>query len=88
MQSEPTVLLPDSKYDGLYKLNREPRKNLVPHNATSWNIVSAMFKAHQTADFRDLAVAVRNHKHYGTDERYPQNFIKYCIRSGWLSRAL
>lgn len=87
MNREPKVDLTNSDYDGSYFLARSPSRPLVAHNATSWSIVETILIARGSADFRDMAVAVRNHRHYGTDEGHPQEFIKYCIRRGWLKRA-
>ncbi len=86
MASEPSVHMESSKYDGRYRISRQPVRMKL-HNADSWAVVQAILIGKRTADFRDLAVAVRNHKHYGTDPGHPQNFIAYCIRSGWLERV-
>jgi hypothetical protein len=83
MATEPTVEMEPSKYDGRYRIARQPSR-MKPHNAESWAVVNAILEGQKSADFRDLAVAVRNHLHYGTDPLHPQNFIAYCIRSGWL----
>ncbi len=83
---EPVVTGPATKYAGTYKLGDSPH-SLLPHNLHSWRIIEAILVAYDTADFWDLAVAVRGHKHGKKRVRGPQSFVRYCIRSGWLVRA-
>ena len=85
--THPVVTGPSSKYAGMYKLGEAPGA-MKPHNLESWRIVEAILLAYGTADFWDLSVAVRGHKH-GTrsGSNSPQGFIRYCIISGWLARV-
>ena len=83
---DPIVTGPATKFAGTYKLGELPQ-NLLPHNLESWRIVEAILRAYQTADFWDLSVAVRGHRHGTKAAKGPQSFIRYCIRSGWLVRA-
>jgi hypothetical protein len=84
--SLPRVIGRPSKDAGLYKLGSMPSR-LAPHNQASWNIIEAVLRAYGTAEFFDLAVAVRNHAHGDKAESGPQSFVSYCIRNGWLERA-
>lgn len=71
---------------GAYRIGSPPNR-LAPHNQESWNIIEAILTAYGTADYYDLAVAVRRHKHGDKKAHGPQSFVSYCIRSGWLTRA-
>jgi hypothetical protein len=82
----PVVSGPTTKYGGMYRLKSRPER-LVPHNQKSWKIIEAILDAYGSADFWDLAVAVRQHKHGTKRARGPQSFIRYCIRSGWIERC-
>lgn len=83
---QPMVTGPSSKYEGAYKLNSSP-ENLLQHNFVSWKIIEAILTAYGTADFWDLSVAVRGHKHGTKSARGPQDFVKYCIKNGWIERV-
>ena len=83
---EPVVTGPATIYAGRYKLGSLPQ-SLASHNLKSWKIIETILDAYGTADFWDLAVAVRGHKHGTKKVKGPQSFVRYCIRSGWLSRA-
>lgn len=82
----PRVIGRPSKDAGTYKLGATPAR-LALHNQASWNVVEAIMTAYGTADFYDLAVAVRHHAHGDKSASGPQSFISYCIRNGWLVRA-
>lgn len=86
MKANPVVIGPPTSYAGTYKLGTAPAR-LLTHNQTSWRIIEAIFTAYGTAEFWDLSVAVRGHKHGTTASKGPQDFVRYCIRSGWLRRA-
>ena len=83
---QPVVVGPPTKYAGTYKLGERPQ-TLALHNRASWKIIEAILDAYGTADFWDLAVAVRGHKHGTKGAKGPQSFVRYCIRSGWLEQA-
>ena len=83
---EPVVTGPETKYAGVYKLGEAPQ-SLMRHNLQSWQIIEAILCAYGRADFWDLSVAVRGHKHGTKSAKGPQSFVRYCIRSGWLVRA-
>lgn len=83
---EPTVISTPSKDAGRYKLGAKPVR-LVAHNAASWRIIEAILEARGTADYYDLAVAVRGHEHGDKAAKGPQSFVSYCIKSGWLERV-
>lgn len=82
----PRVIGRPSKDAGIYKLGTCPSR-LASHNQASWNVLKAILEAYGTADFYDLAVAVRRHVHGDKSASGPQSFVSYCIRSGWLTRA-
>ena len=82
----PVVSGPETKYAGMYKIGTWPQ-TLIPHNLQSWRIIEAILDAYGCADFWDLSVAVRDHKHGTKNAKGPQSFVRYCIRSGWLERA-
>ena len=84
--SLPRVVGRPTKDAGRYKMGTTPG-NLAPHNQASWSVIAAILRAYGTADYYDLAVAVRNHQHGDKKAVGPQSFISYCIRSGWLQRA-
>ncbi len=81
----PRVLGRATKDAGIYKLGTAPTR-LAPHNQESWDIIVAILKAYGKADYYDLAVSVRQHKHGDKAASGPQSFVSYCIRSGWLQR--
>jgi hypothetical protein len=83
---EPIVTGPPTKYEGVYRLGVAPQ-GLASHNLASWRVIEAILAAYGTADFWDLAVAVRGHKHGTQRVRGPQSFVRYCIRNGWLERV-
>lgn len=68
-------------------LETPPTRTLVEHGRVSWEIVEAILGARGKADFYDLAVAVRGHESGDATAQGSQNFVSYCIRSGWLRRA-
>jgi hypothetical protein len=80
---DPVVVAPPTKYAGPYKVGVRPQ-HLKQHNHVSWKIIEAILAADGTADFWDLAVAVRGHKHGTKGVRGPQGFVRYCITSGWI----
>ena len=80
---DPVVMGSPTKYAGTYKLGVRPQR-LAPHNLASWRIIEAILDAYGTADFWDLAVAVRGHKHGTKGVKDPQHFVSYCNRMGWL----
>lgn len=82
----PRVIGRTTKDAGTYKLGTTPL-HLAPHNQQSWDIIAAILKAYGTADYYDLAVSVRQHRHGDKAASGPQSFVSYCIRSGWLQRA-
>ena len=84
--SYPRVEGRPSKDSGLYRMGTPP-EGLAAHNLASWKIINAILEAYETADYYDLAVAVRNHKHGTKAASGPQSFVSYCIRRGWLRRA-
>lgn len=86
MNADPIVLLRPSKHDGSYCLSRRPAR-LIGHNAASWAIIVSILERRGTATYKDLAVAVRGHSHFGTEDARPQHFVAYCIRRGWITRA-
>lgn len=87
MQSvEPVVTGPETKYAGKYKRGVAPER-LEENNLASWRVIDAILEAYGEADFWDLAVAVRGHKHYGETAGAPQKFVQYCINNGWLERV-
>jgi hypothetical protein len=83
---DPVVSGPDTKYAGVYKLGAPPQ-TLMAHNLQSWRIIQAILDAYGSADFWDLSVAVRGHKHGTKSAKGPQGFVRYCIKSGWLQRV-
>ena len=85
--NDPKVAGPHSDLEGTYTLGSEPA-GLVVHNEVSWRIVKAILDAYGEADFWDLAVACRGHRHYGRADsgRPPQAFIEYCIERKWLKK--
>ncbi len=83
---QPVVTGPATKYVGRYRLKSAPGP-LAHHNQVSWNIIEAILNAYGSADFWDLAVAVRDHKHGTKKAKGPQSFVRYCIRSGWIERC-
>lgn len=83
---QPMVVGPPTKYAGRYKLGARPQ-DLAAHNLASWKIIEAILDAYGVADFWDLAVAVRGHKHGTKRAKGPQSFVRYCIRSSWLEQA-
>ncbi len=83
---QPVVTGPETKYAGMYKFGQAPQ-TLMSHNLKSWRIIEAILTAYGKADFWDLAVAVRGHKHGTKSAKGPQDFIRYCIKSGWLVRV-
>lgn len=83
---EPIVSGLPTKYAGRYRLGGLP-KDLLPHNASSWQIIKTILDVRGTADFWDMAVAVRGHESGTKSDPGPQGFIRYCIRRGWLARA-
>ena len=82
----PIVTGPPTKYAGRYRLKNRPER-LVNHNYVSWKIIEAILEAYGSADFWDLAAAVRGHKHGTMKAKGPQSFVRYCIRSGWIERC-
>lgn len=84
--SEPSVIPGHTKYAGSISLARRPAR-LAPHNLATWRVIEAILDARQVADFWDLAVAVRGHKRFGTENATPQEFVSYCIRRGWLKHV-
>jgi len=86
MKANPVVIGPPTSYAGRYKLGTAPAC-LLAHNQTSWRIIEAMLAACGTAEFWDLWVAVRGHKHGTTAAKDPQDCVRDCIRSGWLRKA-
>ena len=82
----PVVTGPPTKYEGRYRI-KSPPQGLAPHNQVSWKVIAAVLDAYETADFWDLSVAVRGHKHGTKKVKGPQSFVRYCIRCGWLERA-
>lgn len=82
----PRVIGRATKDAGVYKLGTTPSW-LAPHNQESWDIIVAILKAYGRADYYDLAVSVRQHKHGDKAASGPQSFVSYCIRSGWLQRV-
>jgi hypothetical protein len=84
--SHPHVSGPPTTKDGRYALGRQPIW-LAPHNERSWRIIASMLEAYETAQFWDLAAAVRDHKHGARSATTPQTFVRYCINSGWLRRV-
>jgi len=85
-KSELVVLGTPTKDAGRYKLAVRPQR-LVSHNLASWRIIEAILDARGTADYYDLAVAVRGHQHGTKAASGPQSFVSYCIKAGWLERA-
>lgn len=83
---EPAVIGNSTRDAGRYKLGVPPR-SLAPHNLDSWRIIEAILQARGTADYYDLAVAVRGHKHGTKAAKGPQSFVSYCIKSRWLERT-
>lgn len=83
---DPVVIGPPTTHGGTYKLG-EPPRSLMPHNLASWKVIEAILTAYGTADFWDLSVAVRGHKHGTKSAKGPQSFIRYCIKRGWLVRT-
>ena len=84
--NEPKVKGTPSNYEGTYVLARQPR-SLAPHNQASWKVIAAILEARGSADYYDLAVAVRGHEHGTKSTSGPQSFVSYCIKSGWLQQA-
>ena len=82
----PKVIGRATKDAGTYMLGTMPSR-LAPHNQESWEIIAAILKAYGTADYFDLAVSVRQHKHGDKAASGPKSFVSYCIRSGWLKLA-
>ena len=82
----PVVSGPPTKHAGTYKLGVPPTM-LAQHNLVSWRVIKAILDAYDTADFLDLAVAVRGHMVPNQTAGNPQVFVAYCIRRGWLQRA-
>ncbi|MEP5764373.1 MAG: hypothetical protein ABJ308_07255 [Halieaceae bacterium] len=85
-EHDPIIVGPESSYTGRYAIEAEPGR-LAAHNAASWSVIDAMINAYGPRDFWDLAVAVRGHRHEGKFTGRPQNFVAYCIRSGWLRKV-
>ncbi len=71
---EPVVSGPPTKYAGRYRRGISPQ-GLAPHNLVSWKIIEAILDAYGVADFWDLAVAVRGHKHGTKKVKGPQSFV-------------
>ncbi len=82
----PLVQGTPTKDAGNYRLGAQPQ-SLAKHNLSSWRIIEAILHAYGTADYFDLAVAVRGHRHGTKSASGPQAFVSYCIRRGWLVRA-
>ena len=83
---DPVVEGPPTTYAGTCKFGVRPQR-MKQHNLVSWKIVEAILDPCGTADFRDLAVAVRGHKYGTKGVKGPQHFVSYCIKMGWLVRA-
>lgn len=74
-------------YEGTYRIRARPQR-MVGHNAESWQKIEAVIdKRGGKADFDELAVAVRHHRHGTKTSRHPYQFVTYCIRRGWLERS-
>lgn len=84
--SLPKVIGRPTKDAGTYRLGLSPY-GLAAHNLSSWKIIAAILEAYGTADYYDLAVAVRHHNHGTKTASGPQSFVSYCIRRGWLKSA-
>lgn len=86
MNMYPIVTGRATKDAGRYKIGDRPQ-NLAAHNLVSWRIIEAILDAYGSADFYDLAVAVRGHVHGTKSASGPQSFVSYCIKCNWLVRA-
>ena len=71
---------------GRVELGRLPKKAFAAHNLSSWRIVETILAERGSADFLVLAVAIRGHESGDLSHPYPQDFISYCLRYGWLRR--
>ena len=72
-----------------WRLGRPPvLVRMKSHNLESWNIVAEILAKSQEAEGSRLVNATVNH--ISGDVRKPgsKEFIKYCIRSGWLEHIL
>ena len=64
------------------QLAKEPTL-IAGQNLKSWSVISAILNAYGTADYDDLATAVRQHDHVAGGKA----FVDYCIRNSWLAQA-
>jgi len=65
-----------------YKLGKTPSMT-AEHNIISWNKVERRLLEHGAAEFELLVSWTEGHKH----ATGATGFIKYCIRSGWITKA-
>ncbi len=86
-ENDPKVIGVPSKDAGVYVFGRHPERSLAPHNLASWKIIESILAARGSADFYDLAVALRGHESGDKNALGSQRFISYCINRGWLRRA-
>jgi hypothetical protein len=71
-----------------YRLGRSPdTKRMAPHNLASWTIIESILSKSQHVHFSKLAAATREHVSGDLGKPGSINFIKYCIRRGWLQNT-
>jgi hypothetical protein len=55
---------------------------MLPHNERTWGDIRALLVRQGSADYRELVTTARDHA-----KTSPQEFVVYCISSGWLARG-
>ncbi|PKI15934.1 hypothetical protein [Colwellia sp. 12G3] len=71
------------KYQGYYKIVKEPR-SLKTHNSASWVKIVKLLNGKEKASFDELTLTVKGHLHNGDIPDNEYRFIIYCIKSNWL----
>lgn len=79
----------ENEYQGRYRIGHPPDdRRLKEHNAKSWaKVEKVMSERGGVAEFDVLSVAVKDHESGQNNAPHPYQFIKYCIRRGWLERV-